>query len=183
MEEKLRQKLRNLYRVNRILWLAVLMGILTLIGVGYFLHANGTIVSDYQAHNNVSTIFLIIAIVLLYIVFHLKRTYLTPKKLIWRARRKKVDFTAPDVADVVAEFGEKADVLIKTLMLLRRYYMVIWSIANLITLLGFVEFVITGQFRVLATYGIVSLYSLLINFPSFKLIERCHDVLELEDLG
>ncbi|RLD15634.1 hypothetical protein DRI50_03860 [candidate division KSB1 bacterium] len=185
MEEQFRQKLRNLYRVNRILWYAVLLGILILMAVGYVLHATNAITPQTVGHrgDNVSTVFLIIALILLYIVFHMKRTYLTPKKLIWRARRKKVDLTGPDVVDFIAEFGERADVLVKTLMLLRRYYMVIWSIANLITLLGFVEFVISGQFRVLATYGIVALYSLLINYPSFKLIERCYNVLELEDLG
>lgn len=184
MEERLRQKLRNLYRVNRVLWFAIFFGILTLIVVGYVLHTTGTIVPNAKTgpHGTLSTVFLIVALILLYLVFHIKRTYLTPKKLIWRARRKKVDLAGPDVTDFVAEFGEKADILVKTLMLLRRYYMVIWSIANLITLLGFVEFVVSGEFRVLATYGVVSLYSLAINFPSFKLIERCHNVLEIEDL-
>jgi len=185
VDDKFRQKLRNLYRVNRVLWFAVFLGVVILIAVGYVMHKLGTIAPSSAQHpqDSVSTVFLIIALVLLYIVFHMKRTYLTPKKLIWRARRKKVELAGPDVVDFVAEFGEKADVLIKTLMLLRRYYMVIWSIANLITLLGFVEFVVSGQFRVLATYGIVSLYSLLINFPSFKLIERCYNLLETEDLS
>ncbi len=184
MEERLRQKLRILYRGNRVLWFAVLFGILTLMGVGYVLHATGTLATKpLGTRDSVSNIFLFIALLLLYIIFHIKRTYLTPKKLIWRARRKKVDFVAPDAADFVAEFGEKADLLIKALMLLRRYYMVIWSIANVITLLGFVEFVISGTLRVLITYGVVSLYSLFINYPSFKLIERCYNVLEIEELN
>ncbi len=185
MEDQLRQKLRNLYRVNRVLWFAILAGILTLLAVGFVLKQMGVVVPNtaHPSKDSLSSIFLIVAIILLYWVFHMKRTYLNPKKLIWRARRKKIDITTIDVSDFVAEFGANANVLLKALMLLRRYYMVIWSIANIVVLLGFVEFAVTGELRILAIYGIVGLYSLLINFPSFKIIERCYNLLEMEKIG
>jgi len=41
MDAEFRQKVRNIYRVNRILWYAIAAGVLTLLIVGYFLHASG----------------------------------------------------------------------------------------------------------------------------------------------
>lgn len=185
MDEKLRQKLRNLYRVNRVLWIGILGGVLTLLVIGFFLSQTGVVkpVPADVGKDQLGNAFLIIAIILLYIVFHMKRTYLNPKKLIWRARKKKIDIAAMDVQDFVAEFGENADVLLKALMLLRRYYMVIWSLANIVALLGFVEFAVSGNLRILGIYGVVSLYSIAINFPSFGIIERCYHLLETEDLS
>jgi len=184
VDEKLRQKLRNLYRVNRVLWIGIFAGIVTLLLIGYFLAKSGVVAPAETATGKdpLSNVFLIIAIILLYLVFHMKRTYLNPKKLIWRARKKKIDITNVDVSDFVAEFGTNADVLLKALMLLRRYYMVIWSLANVVALLGFIEFAVSGQLRVLGIYGVVSLYSMLVNYPSFGIIEQCHNVLQLEDL-
>lgn len=182
MEDEFRQKVRNLYRVNRLLWYSVTGGVLTLLVVGYLLHFFGSITPTATAgKNGLGTIVLIVAMVLLYIIFHMKRTYLDPKKLVWRARKKTLEITSVDLADFIAQFGTNADTMAKTLILLRRYYMVIWSIANLITLLGFVEFVVTGEIRVLAIYGIVSLYSLAINFPSFGIIERCYNIINSEE--
>ncbi|NOX88351.1 MAG: hypothetical protein GXO77_04935 [Calditrichaeota bacterium] len=181
MEETFRKKVRHLYRVNRILWIGIFSGVVTLILVGLILHQFGSIVPQgAQAKSSIGTIFLIIALVLLYLVFYMKRTYLEPKKLIIRAQKKTLEVTSVDLADFIAEFGEKADVMAKTLILLRRYYMVIWSIANLITLLGFIEFVVTGEIRILMIYGVVSLYSLIINYPSFGIIERCYEKLNSE---
>ncbi len=182
MDTEFRQKVRNIYRVNRILWYAVTAGVLTLLIVGYFLHASGSITPTGTAgRNSLGTIFLIVAMLLLYIIFHMKRTYLDPKKLVWRAKKKTLEITTVDLADFIAQFGTNADTMAKTLILLRRYYMVIWSIADLITILGFVEFVVTGEFRVLAIYGVVSLYSLLINFPSFGIIEKCYNIIGSEE--
>ncbi len=182
MEEEFRRKVRNLYRVNRVLWYSVTGGVLTLLVVGYLLHYFGSIGPTGTAGNNgLGTVVLIVAMVLLYLVFHMKRNYLDPKKLVWRAKKKTLEITSVDLADFITQFGSTADTMVKTLILLRRYYMVIWSIANLITLLGFVEFVVSGELRVLAVYGIVSLYSLLINFPSFGIIERCYNIINTEE--
>ncbi|WP_456406716.1 hypothetical protein [Caldithrix abyssi] len=178
MDEEFRQKVRNLYRVNRILWFSIFGGVAMLLLVGYLFYYMGSIPPrQTSGADSLGTIVLIIALVLLYVVFHMKRTYLDPKKLVWRAKQKNLQITNVDLADFMAQFGERADVMAKTLILLRRYYMVIWSIANLITLLGFIEFIITGEVRVLFVYGLVSVYSLLINYPSFKIIERCYEII------
>ncbi len=175
MDENFRKKVRHLYRVNRILWTGVFAGVLTLIGLGYLFHQMNTMAVQPGAIGpQTDTIILFLAIGLLYIVFHMKRTYLAPDRLIKRAQTKTLQITSVDLEDFIAEFGNEANVMAKTLILLRRYYMVIWSIANLITLLGFIQFVISGEIKVLMIYGVVSLYSLLINFPSFRIIEQCY---------
>ena len=181
MDEAFRSKVRNLYRVNRLLWYSILGGVFTLLVVGYLLHYFGSITSLQAAEQSgMGTAILIVAIILLYLVFHMKRTYLEPRKLVWRAKKKTLQITSVDLADFIAQFGQTADTMAKTLILLRRYYMVIWSIANLITLLGFIEFVISGEIRTLTIYGVVSLYSLFINFPSFGIIEKCYAIISEE---
>ncbi len=178
MDEAFRQKVRNLYRVNRLLWYAVLSGIITLLLVGFLLSYSNSITPESPTnHGALGNVLFILSVILLFIVFHMKRTYLDPQKLVWRAQKKTLQITSVDLADFISQFGEEADTMAKTLILLRRYYMVIWSIANLITLIGFIEFVVTGNLRILGIYGIVGLYSLLINFPSFRIIERCYQII------
>ncbi len=181
MELEFRQKVRNLYRVNRVLWISVFSGVVMLLLVGYLFYYWDTIPGDQTSTTTgLGNVVMMVAIGLLFIVFHMKRTYLDPRKLVWRAKNKKLQITSVDLADFIAQFGQTADTMAKTLILLRRYYMVIWSIANLITLLGFIEFILSGQIKVLLVYGVVSIYSLLINYPSFKIIEQCYAIIHDE---
>lgn len=178
MEPEFRQKVRNIYRVNRILWIGITAGVIMIMVVGFILYSFGSITPVVSTENsNLGTIFLIVAMVLLYFVFHMKRNYLAPKKLVWRAKTKNIQISSVDMADFIAQWGTTADTMAKTLILIRIYYMVIWFLADMIALLGFIEFVVTGEIRTLVIYGIVSLYSLFINFPSFGIIERCYNII------
>ncbi len=167
-------KLRHIHRVNRILWSSILGGMLVLGLVGVLFYYMKLIQWQPLSLHNIDQILFFGAIVLVVLIFYIKRHYLELHKLIERARVRSVNLSASDAADFMEEFDANATLLVKTLMLMRRYYMVVWSIANLILIIGFIYFVISGLFRTFLMYLILSVYVMLTNFPFFSLIERCY---------
>ena len=175
MEENFRSKLRRIHRVNRILWNAILVDILLLAVIAvilwYFKILTEPVLYNLKTFNDIS---LIVVIILLFTIMYLKRTYLLPSKIVDRAKRKELHIEAADVVDFIQEFGKEANMIAKALIIMRRYFMVIWSIANLIVLIGFIAFIVSLNLRNFIIYGIVGLYSLLINFPRFSIVEDCY---------
>ncbi len=178
MNQEFYNKLRHIHRVNRVLWTALLSGmsILVLTAVlfkfgGFFQTVSPTV--DSKADN----VILLVTLALLFTVFYLKRHYLIPAKMVARAHKKEISYGSGDIADFVAEFGDKASVIARTLIIMRRYFMLVWSVANVILLLGFIVFIAAGQFQTFLIYTVISAYSMIINFPSFKIIEQCMAVL------
>ena len=176
MDENIRSKLRRIHRVNRLLWNAILIDIVIIsviaIILWYFNILSKPVFYNLKTFNDIT---LIIVIILLFMIMYLKRTYLQPVKIIDRANQKQLHIETPDVVDFVQEFGKEANVIAKALIIMRRYYMVIWSIANLIVLIGFVSFILSLYLNNFIIYGVVGLYSLLINFPRFSIVEDCYN--------
>ncbi len=174
-------KIRPIHRINRVLWLSVLAGMIVLIAVSFILFFSGRLTSAVvQNSGQMDNYLMLFTIALLLLIFYLKRTYLTPQSLVARARKKKVAFGTGDIADLVETFGEDSLVPAKVLIIMRRYFMLVWSIANLILLLGFTVAILTGNFQTFLIYAIVSLYTMSINFPSFTLIEACLSLIQSE---
>lgn len=175
MEENFRSKLRHIHRVNRLLWNIILVDVLIIsviaIVLWYFNVLSEPVFYHLKTFNDIS---LIIVIILLFTIMYLKRTYLQPTKIIERANRKQLHIETVDVVNFVQEFGKEANVIAKALFIMRRYYMVVWSIANLIVLIGFISFILSLHLNNFIIYGIVGLYSLLINFPRFSIVEDCY---------
>jgi len=167
-------KLRHIHRVNRILWASILGGMLVLGLVGFLFHYMKLIQWQAFIMQKVDQILFFTAIALLLLVFYIKRHYLQIPKLIQRAKVRPVNLAAGDAADLMEEFDANASLLVKTLMLMRRYYMVIWSIANLILIIGFIYFILSGLYKTFLLYLLIGLYVMLTNFPFFSLLERCY---------
>ncbi|MEJ2544393.1 MAG: hypothetical protein P8Y99_10035 [Calditrichaceae bacterium] len=181
MEENFRSKLRRIHRVNRILWNAILADIviLSIIAVilWYFKILTEPVLYNLKTFNDIS---MIVVILLLFTIMYLKRTYLVPSKIVDRAKRKELHIEATDVVDFIQEFGKEGNMIAKSLIIMRRYFMVIWSVANLIVLIGFIYFIVSLSLRNFIIYGIVGLYSLLINFPRFSIVENCYYIINNE---
>lgn len=181
MDQNFRAKLRRIHRVNRLLWIAILANILILtvivIILWYFNILTEPLLVNLKTFND---ILLIIVIVLLFTIMYLKRTYLLPSRLVDRANRKELHIQSTDVVDFIQEFGRQANIIVKVLIIMRRYFMVIWSIANLVVLIGFISFIFSLSLRNFIIYGIVALYSLLINFPRFSIVENCYYIITNE---
>jgi len=174
------QSLRHNHRINRVLWISVLAGMVVIFFVALAFRINGLIDSQIiQVNPKSDNLFLLITIGLLFLILYLKRHYLLPDKIVLRAKKKQNVEATGDLAEFSREFGNAVEPIVKALILLRRYYMLVWSVANLILLLGFIAFILAGQFQTFLVYTVVSFYSIVINFPSFKKIEAIVDILEL----
>lgn len=179
MEKEFRDQLRRIYRVNRVLYFSILLGMSTLTLVAAIFHFSEVLTQQNLIDvYSVDRVLLMVVFVLLFLILYLKRTYLTPEKLITRAEKRTLNIVSNDVADFVQEFGNRANLLAKALIIMRRYFMVIWSIANLVILLAFIGYILTANFRIFLIYSVVSFYSLAINYPGFRLVERCYYLAE-----
>lgn len=168
------QKIRNIHRQNRVLWLSVLAGMIMLIIVTFLLRFNGvigeTMLSTRPRLEN--TLFLI-TVALLFLSFYLKRHYLVPAKMVERAAKKEIAFSAGEMGDLVETFGDEGKMIAKVLILMRRYFMLVWSVANILLLFGFISYLLAGQFQTFLIYALIGLYSMVINFPAYSFIEKC----------
>ncbi len=181
MEKNYLAKLRHIHRVNRILWSSILIAILAMvIVVVIFNYSHLLTKPEVNNLKILNTIFFSLVVGLVFLGIYIKRTYLIPSKMIARAQKHDINISASDVTDFVEEFGKEANLLAKTLIIMRRYYMVIWSIANLIVMVGFIQYIIGVHFDNFIILSIVGLYSLTINFPRFAIIETCYYRIENE---
>jgi len=175
MKQEFRDKVRRIYRLNRMLWIATIVGMgflnLFVLVFNYF-----GIIVEPSVENvvNVDNLIMGVILMLAFLILYLKRTYLPPKKLIERAKKKDLSIVPDDVRDLLHEFGDDGDTMAKALIILRRYYMVIWSVANLITILAFIDYIIALRFQSFWIYSVVAIYSMVINFPRFDKIEALH---------
>ncbi len=170
----LREKVRKIHRVNRLLWLAVLSGMLVLTVVAFIFYYFKLVEWNPNAYRNFDRIVYLVVLFLLFLIFYLKRHYLEPNKLVERVKNRQVVINIEDMADLLQQFGSEYDLLARALTLTRRYLMLIWSVANLILIIGFIYFLMTGLLKAYLIYALIAIYSIAINFPAFSYIERCY---------
>jgi heme A synthase len=179
MSEEYQHKLRNIHRVNRIMWNSILVAILTMLAVVLVFHYNHFLTKPQVENMSfVNNIFFALVVVFVLLGIYVKRTYLKPSVLIDRAAKRHLNITATDVLDFIEAFGKEADLLAKTLMMMRRYYMLIWSLANLVVMVGFIQYIIGVHLDNFLIMCVVGLYALAINFPRFSMIEICYYKIE-----
>lgn len=182
MQEQISDRLRVIHRTNRVLWLSVLSGMVVLVLVTYILKQNELFSqSEILISNRAENLFLLLVVGLLFFVFYLKRHYLQATELVQRALTREVNLASSDIADLAQVPSDEADALARVLILMRRYFMLVWSTANIILLVGFVTYLLANQFQTFMIYAVVSFYSMSINFPSFRLIESCREMINAWD--
>jgi hypothetical protein len=157
------------------LWVVTLVGMLILsffviIFNHYGIISQPSVINVANFDNLTMGIILILTILILFI----KRNYLMPKKIIERARKKDLSIIPDDVRDLLQEFGDDGDLMAKALIIMRRYFMLIWSVANLIIILAFIDYIVALRFESFWIYSVVALYSMVINYPKFDTIEALH---------
>jgi hypothetical protein len=145
------------HKTNILLWLAIIVIMLILSGIIFYLDSSYYI----KPHDNqkiISDVFFLIALVLAIAIFIFKRTLFIPAKL---------------VASITSE--NESEKLAKLQKRIRRNYMVIWAMAEIIFLSGFIQYILTVNFRQFLILSIVGFYSLLINKPQENLAARCEE--------
>jgi len=145
-----------------------------LILVTFLLRLNGSISETVlDASPKLENTLFLITIALLFLSFYLKRHYLVPQKMVDRASKKEINVSSAEMVDIIDTFGDETKMVVKVLILMRRYFMLVWSVANILLLFGFISFLLAGQFQTFLIYALIGLYSLIINFPAFSFIENC----------
>jgi putative flippase GtrA len=155
------EKISTFHKRNLIIWGAIFTGVIALTVVAYILNENKSFEALPQAHQ-MNQILFIIAIVLAGAILLFKRSNFVPSKVASR-------ISQPDVGE------NKLEYLLPRLL---RNYFIVWTLAEAIALIGFINFVFTADFSSYLIFAVVSAYSLLINIPSEGFIYKCLNLTE-----
>lgn len=144
----------NYYKTNLIIWLAIIIGMLMLIGITYFLDQSNTFQPVAETLEVKNVLFALILVSALAVLF-LKRSFLDFGK-IYAKVQSLID-------------SEKRSVFFSKL---RSNYIIIWAISESIIMIGFVEYILICDFKSFMLYAIIGLYAIGINFPRKSLFEK-----------
>lgn len=175
MDEKLEKVLKDIHNKNRILWLVVFAGISILVLVGILLDYLDAIdpvpiVNPFDADK----ISLLIIFILALVIFYIKRSYLNVTKITEKARSASGNGNQA-VLNNLGQNDPQNIVLARAINISTRLSFLVWFLADLIVLVAFVNFVLAPVLQTFLIYSFVGLYSLFINMPSWKLLQRIYD--------
>ena len=148
------------HKTNLTLWGAVVSSVIILSIVVFMMDSNGDLESVAEAAS-LGQAFFISAIILAAGILFLKRTIFSPGRLINKLHS-------------LPETEREAELYRK----LRRNYLVIWAMAELICFIGFFYFIVIGDVQNYLIFAVVSIYSLMINMPREGLIYQCLELLK-----
>jgi uncharacterized membrane protein YedE/YeeE len=154
--------LQHFNKTNNLLWLGIILFIIILSGITVYLDSVYYI-KPIQNQKLISDLFFVMALILAIGIFIIKRSYFHPIKLVTAVQQES-----------------ESEKQIKLLNRIRRNYMVVWVMGELIFILGFMQYLLTANFRQFLILGIVGLYSLLINKPNERLLNKCDELLSSE---
>jgi MFS family permease len=150
---------QKFHKTNLALWLTIIVFMLILGGIVFYLDSS-YFIKPHESQKTISDVFFLIALVLAIAIFIFKRAFFLPLKLVH-----------------AVEHEHESEKLTKIMARIRRNYMVIWSLAELIFLLGFIQYILTANFRQFLILSVVAFYSLVINKPQENLSARCEEYL------
>ena len=121
--------LQQFHKINNLLWLGIIVFIIILSGITVYLDSVYYIkpMSDQKL---VSDIFFVLALILAIGIFFIKRSFFTPHKLI-----------------AAVEHEPMAEKKLILLTRIRRNYLIVWAMGELIFLLGFMQYILTANFN------------------------------------
>lgn len=171
MDEVLKASVYEEYKKTRMIWFAIMGGMLSLVVMTVIFHqmALFTRPEDIDAFL-INRVFLMIVFFSALLVILLKRIVFIPSKLVARIKKRFMDnYTG----------SAKRDSMLKDIVLrIRMLQIIIWGLADLIVMIGFVNYVLLQTFQTFLVYSVVGIYSMAINYPTFVLIEQCYRELE-----
>lgn len=150
--------MQSFHKTNMTLWGAVLSGVIILSAVVYYLHSSETMTAIPDSQD-VAQIIFIAAVVLAIGILFLKRSALSPAKVVQNAK-------------------EASNPEVYVMNKIKRNYIIIWGIGELICLLGFFNFIMLADIQNYLIFAVVSIYSLLVNMPREALLIQSLDMLK-----
>jgi len=146
--------MQNYHKSNMTLWGAVVSGVVILSIVVYYLDSSAS-VAPIPESQDVAQMMFIAAVIFAIAILFLKRTVLSPVKIIKGAKELPEEQVLPFVVNRI-----------------RRNYILIWAMAELIALLGFFNYIILADFQNYLIFAVVSIYSLVVNMPREALLKQ-----------
>ncbi len=148
----------------RIIWGAVLFTMLSLVlfAAMVFFWQPDLIdpIADYRVlDQGIMTAVLVVAIV----IFMIKRNLFVAGKIVARLKSKTDD---------------RGKILTACMMTGRKYQLIIWVLSEVIGLLAFILFLLSGNLELFGIYMLVGFYVLAINFPTGRFLDRCETLLD-----
>ena len=144
----------NYYKTNLMIWMAIIIGMLILIGLTYFLDQSNTFEPMTETIKVKNILFALILISALAVLF-LKRSFLDFNKIYDKVQ-------SVERQQIESAFFNK----------LKSNYIIIWAICESIIVLGFVEYILLCDFQSFLLYAVIGLYAIGINFPRRSLFEK-----------
>ncbi|KAA3617172.1 MAG: hypothetical protein D8M58_03725 [Calditrichaeota bacterium] len=174
MDDQLELQLQNILQKNRIVWGAVLFGMISLILISVALYYLDIIdrlpVVHPQKADNIA-LFVILFFVLL--IFYIKQTILTPAKLIEKSKKPGIELNNL-LAPLASDADEKKLTFLKCVQIFNKKMLIVWFLADLVVLTAFVNFILAPVLNKFIMYSFVGLFSLIINFPNLSIYKRVH---------
>ena len=144
----------NYYKTNLIIWLAIIIGMLMLIGITYFLDQSNTFQPVAETLEVKNVLFALILVSALAVLF-LKRSFLDFGK-IYAKVQSLID-------------SEKRSAFFSKL---RSNYIIIWAISESILMIGFIEYILICDIQSFLLYAVIGLYAIGVNFPRKSLFKN-----------
>lgn len=148
--------IKNYNNINRIIWISIFMVMIFLTFVIFMLdHLN--VFEPIPGMLKIGEILFIVAIVVGFAILILKRTVFRLESIITKASTTNT-----------REEGE-----IFLLQQIRRNYIVLWILSEMIGMMGFLYYVFTMSFINYLLFMVISIYSLAINYPREAMTTTC----------
>ncbi len=156
-------------RQNKMYWLMVLIGMLGLILITYFLDAYN-LYHPFLPEN--ATVydkpFMVLIILLLFIAFYMRRRFLVTSVIVKKATSKMRQKYG-------REFSSDVKLYQGSLTELRNIYMRVWTLANIITVVAFLFYSLSGQINNFYIYALAGIYTIITTFPSDIHVKYIYD--------
>jgi len=144
------------YKTNLIIWISILSGVVVLMVMVVAMNY-GQFLYEYNFTALASEGIYILAIGLACTILFLKRSVFRLDKIL-------------DRGSVLATVIEKKNYIFSQL---RRNYIIIWVLSEILGILGFIFYLFTSDLRNSILFSAVSIFSLVTNFPSKRMIRIC----------
>ena len=151
--------LKVFHRSLIFIWVAIISSVVIITLLAFTMQTMNVVTATPQAEA-INQILFLIAVAIAFAILFFKRSLFLPEKII---------STLPDNSPAV-----KTDFV---LMRLRRNYITVWALGEAIALLGFIDYIFTGNNQYFLVYTVVSVYSVLVNMPRLIIAEKCIELI------
>ena len=152
--------LKSFHRTNLVLWIIILSSIL-IIAIVIFILDHMKINQLIETNPLIEKLLFLFAIAFALTIILLKRSIFHPSNIVNSIKNN-------------VESDQYKILLFK----LRRNYIIVWSLGELICIVGLVDYFLFIRINSFLVYSAVSIYSIIINIPRITIIEKCINLIK-----